>query len=415
MYVRPLILTLCTFLPAIAAELHVGNGKPYSSVRSAMHAAAEGDTIKVHEGTYREGNLIIEKPLTLEGIGYPVLDGEKRDEIITITSPYVTIRGFQIQNSGTGNLKDYAGIKVMGTHHVTIENNQVKNCTFGIYSAKSKDCLISGNIVQSAGGHEQDIGNGIHFWYCERARVTGNTVTGQRDGIYLEFATESTMEGNQVENNLRYGLHFMFSHGNSYRRNVFQHNGAGVAVMYSRKVEMIENYFGFNWGGSSYGLLLKEMTDGRIKGNTFERNTTGITMDGSNRMVVEGNEFRENGRAVRIHSNSSGNVFTKNNFSGNSFDVAAEGELPDTVMEENYWDRYEGYDLNKNGLGDIPFRPVSLYAVVVSQVPASVLLMRSPIVQILDQAEKAFPSITPETVKDNKPAMKLHTLEVFHP
>jgi len=412
---RTLTAVLGLVSSCTAAELHVGKDHPHSTIRSALGAAVAGDVIKVHEGIYREGNLRIEKALTLEGIGLPVLDGEHRHELITVTASDVEIRGFELRNSGSGNLMDYAGIKITSAQRVSVKNNRVENCTFGIYLAKSKDCTIAGNSVRSSGGRAQDIGNGIHFWHCERAQVKGNTVDGQRDGIYLEFTTESVMEANHVENNLRYGLHFMFSHGNSYRQNVFQKNGAGVAVMYSRKVEMVDNYFGFNWGGSSYGLLLKEMTDGRVTGNTFERNTTGITMDGSNRMEVRGNEFRENGRAVRIHSNSSDNSFLQNNFLGNSFDVAAEGELPDTRMEGNYWDRYEGYDLGKDGTGDVPFRPVSLYAVVVSQVPPSVLLLRSPIVHLLDQAEKAFPSITPETVKDDKPAMLPHVLKVFTP
>jgi nitrous oxidase accessory protein len=28
---------------------------------------------------------------------------------------------------------------------------------------------------------------------------------------------------------------------------------------------------------------------------------------------------------------------------------------------ENYWDKYEGYDLDKNKIGDIPYHPLSLY------------------------------------------------------
>lgn len=412
---RSVILLLAGGLSCMAAELQVGSGHPYSSIASALAASSDGDVIRIHGGVYREGNLRITKPVTLEGIGFPVLDGEGRHEVLTILAADVRVRGLEVRNSGTGNLQDHAGIKIVGAQRVRVENNRVNHCTFGIYLAKSKDCLVEGNIVKGAPGREHDIGNGIHFWHCERITVRANEVSGQRDGIYLEFATESAMEDNRVENNLRYGLHFMFSHGNSYKRNVFHRNGAGVAVMYSRKVEMTDNHFGFNWGASSYGLLLKEMTDGRVSGNTFEKNTTGITMDGSNRMVIEGNDFRGNGRAVRIHSNSSDNRFSGNNFSGNSFDVAAEGELPDTVITGNYWDKYEGYDLGRDGIGDVPYRPVSLYAVIVGRVPSSVVLLRSPVVHLLDQAEKAFPSITPETVKDDAPSMRPHLLHVFQP
>lgn len=412
---RSLIPWLACLLPALGAELHVGSGRTHPTIASAIAASAPGDVIQVHEGVYQEGNLRIDKKITLDGVGFPVLDGGKNNEVLTVTASDVTIRGFEIRDSGKSSLEDMAGIKISGAERVTVEKNRFRQCNFSIYLSKSKQCRILDNDLRGVPGNEQETGNGIHLWSCDHITVSGNTVRDHRDGIYLEFATESVMAENMVENNLRYGLHFMFSHGNAYRRNTFQHNGAGVAVMYSRNVEMTGNHFAFNWGSASYGLLLKEMTDGCISGNTFERNTTGITMDGSNRMTVESNEFRENGWAIQLHSSSSGNSFVKNNFSGNSFDFAADGELADNRLSNNYWDKYEGYDLKRDGTGDIPYRPVSLYAVVVGRISSSVLLLRSPIVHLLDQAEKAFPSITPETVKDDSPAMRRHKIESPQP
>jgi len=412
---RSLIPVLFCIGAAFAAELHVGAGQSFATITSAIAAAGAGDVVTVHSGIYQEGNLKVDKSVTLTGVDRPVLDGGGKCEVLTIVAPDVRVTGFEIRNSGISSLEDYAGIKISGADRVTVEDNRIRNCNFSIYLSKAKDCRVLDNDVCGNPTREQDTGNGIHLWYCERATVSGNRVSAHRDGIYLEFATESVMEDNFVENNLRYGLHFMFSHGNAYRRNSFQRNGAGVAVMYSRNVEMTSNHFGFNWGAASYGLLLKEMTDGRITGNTFERNTIGIAMHGSNRMTVEANGFMENGWAIQVQSSSSGNTFRRNNFSGNSFDIAADGELDDNRLDNNYWDKYEGYDLKRDGTGDVPYRPVSLYAVVVGRVPSSVLLLRSPIVHLLDQAEKAFPSITPERVIDERPAMRPHKLDLFQP
>lgn len=399
----------------VAAELHVGPGQSFATVKAAITAAASGDIITVHPGVYQEGNIRLDKSVTLAGVDRPVLDGGGKCEVLTIVAKDARVTGFDVRNSGISSLEDYAGIKIAGADRVTVEHNNLRNCNFSIYLSKAKDCRVLNNDVCGNPTREQDTGNGIHLWYCERATVSGNHVRSQRDGIYLEFATESVMENNIVEDNLRYGLHFMFSHGNAYRRNSFLRNGAGVAVMYSRNVEMTSNHFGFNWGASSYGLLLKEMTDGRITGNTFERNTIGIAMHGSNRMTVEKNEFSENGWAIQVQSSSSTNIFRTNNFSGNSFDIGADGELDDNRFDNNYWDKYEGYDLRRDGTGDVPYRPVSLYAVVVGRVPSSVLLLRSPIVHLLDQAEKAFPSITPERVLDERPAMRRHPLVLSKP
>jgi nitrous oxidase accessory protein len=395
-------------LPALAAagELHVGVGHQYASIRAAISAAAPGDTITVHAGIYHEGNLVVDKAITLQGAGRPVLDGEVKHEVLTITAPDVVVRGFAVRHGGTASLEDLAGIKISGAQRVTIDDNEVTDCHFGIYISKAKDCTISNNMVAGTLRGEQNTGNAIHLWSCERVTVRGNAIRNHRDGIYLEFATESKIEHNTVENNLRYGLHYMFSHQSVYSHNTFRQNGAGVAVMYSRKVEMSSNRFARNWGSSSYGLLLKDMTDGRITGNDFDSNSIGIAMNGSNRMTVEHNRFAKNGWAIQIQGSSSDNFYQDNNFSGNSFDVAAEGELDNNRFENNYWQKYEGYDLRRDGTGDVPFRPVSLYAVVVGRVPPAMLLLRSPIVHLLDQAEKAFPSITPERVTDPRPSMR---------
>jgi nitrous oxidase accessory protein len=400
-------ILFCALMPLAvsAAELHVGAGQTFTTINAAIFAANTGDTITVHAGIYQEKNLRVDKSVTLVGIDRPILDGVGEFEVITISAPDVKMSGFEIRNGGSSNLEDLAGIRISGVTGVTLEGNIVRDCSYGILLANAHDCRILGNELRGRLGKEQDSGNGIHVWSGGRVTVLGNTISSHRDGIYLEFATDSVIEDNQVADNLRYGLHFMFSHGNSYHRNSFIRNGAGVAVMYSRKVEMTGNYFGFNWGAAAYGLLLKDMTDGRVADNTFEHNTAGISMHGSDRMTIEHNQFDGNGWAIQIQSSCSDNDFKNNNFAGNSFDVAADSGLSDNRFSGNYWDKYEGYDLNRDGTGDVPFRPVSLYATVVGRVPASVLLLRSPIVHLLDQAEKAFPSITPERVFDERPAM----------
>lgn len=406
---RCILPALCLLpLVSAAADLHVGGGKSHGTIAAAVAAAAAGDTIVVHAGIYQEGNLKVDKPVKLTGEGWPVVDGQWKHEVITITAPGVEISGFEVRNSGVSSLEDYAGIKVSETSKVTVSGNRLINCNFGIYMSKANDCRVIDNDVRGKKGGEQESGNGIHLWSCKDITVTGNKVRDQRDGIYLEFASKSVIEHNTVEDNLRYGLHYMFSHDSAYRHNRFERNGAGVAVMYTRNVEMSSNHFANNWGSAAYGLMLKDMTDGRISGNTFERNSIAIALHGSNRMEIENNRFAENGWAVQVQGSSSDNHYRKNNFAGNSFDIAADGELDNNRFDSNYWDKYEGYDLKRDGTGDVPFRPVSLYAVVVGRIPSSVLLLRSPVVHLLDQAEKAFPSITPERVLDESPAMRPH-------
>jgi len=407
-----LLRTLLCLTPAAmsAAELHVGAGKEFVTVRTALDAAHEGDTVIVHSGVYREGNLVVDKSVTLVGLDHPRLDGSSTDEILTITASHVTVRGFDVEHGGTGNLTDVAGIKVANAHHVTLEQNRISDCSFGIHLSKTQDAVIRNNEIHGSPARNESNGNGIHAWSCERIEIANNRVTGHRDGIYLEFTTDSAIARNVVEASPRYGLHFMFSHRNVYRENSFLRNGAGVAVMYSHQVRMEANHFGQSWGSAAYGLLLKDIDDSQLVGNTFEHNSTAVCMQNSNRMTFEKNSFRENGWALQVQSSCSDNIFVGNNFIGNSFDLATNGQLDLNRFDNNYWDKAESYDLNRDGIGDAPYRPVSLFAMLVNRMPSSVLLLRSPLAHFLDRAERIIPSLTPDHLIDLKPAMHPHTL-----
>lgn len=389
-----------------ASQLHVGANQPYPAIHAAVEKAETGDTIFVHAGTYAEGNLAIDKTLTLIGLDYPVLDGQHNCEIITVTASGVTIRGFEIRNSGQLSTLDVAGIKVLSANNVVIEENRLLDCNFAIYLSNTEGGRVCCNDIRGILKEEQNSGNGIHLWKGSGAIIEENYITGQRDGIYFEFVSDSEIRGNTSEGNLRYGLHFMFSHNDYYHHNTFRNNGAGVAVMYSRQVQMFENQFVQNWGSSAYGILLKDISDSHIWKNNFERNSAGVYMEGASRIIVEQNQFRENGWALRVQASCDANVVRQNNFFGNSFDVSTNGSLVLNTFDGNYWDRYEGYDLNRDGVGDVPFRPVSLYAVVVERMPYGLVLMRSFMVYLMDKAEKIIPSLTPEQLMDKEPAMQ---------
>jgi len=406
----PIALLCLAPVSGLADELHVGAGRAFTSLRAALTAAHAGDSIIVHGGVYREGNLLVEKPVNLVGLDHPRLDGRATDEVLTITASNVSVRGFDVQNGGTSSLADVAGIKVDGANHVTIEDNRILDCNFGIYLAKARDGVVRNNEIRGASGEDQDNGNGIHSWYCERIEITGNRVKDHRDGIYLEFTTDSNIARNLVTGNLRYGLHFMFSHRNTYRENSFLRNGAGVAVMYSHDVLMEGNRFSRSWGSAAYGLLLRDISDSRITGNTFEYNSIAVTMQNSTRMHVERNVFRGNGWALQVQSSCNDNVFAGNDFIGNSFDLASNGQLELNRFDSNYWDKAETYDLDRDGVSDVPYRPISLFGMLVSRIPPSLLLLRSPLAHFLDRAERIFPSLTPDHLVDAKPAMHPHPL-----
>jgi nitrous oxidase accessory protein len=401
-----ILMTLIFWVESFGHIIHVGPLHKVKSIRTAIRIANNGDTILVAAGMYKEGNLIISKQLTLIGDKYPIIDGQNKFEVFSIKASKVVIDGFKIYHSGTSNLDDYAGIKVYDSREVTIQNNILDDTYFGIYLQYAKRCVIKNNQLKAYNKEEQQSGNGIHCWKSDSLSITGNTVDGHRDGIYFEFVTNSFIKSNTTSNNIRYGLHFMFSNNDTYQFNSFIGNGAGVAVMYSNKVSMLNNQFKENWGDAAYGLLLKEISDSYITGNTFEKNTTGIYLEGASRIKMDHNIFKNNGWAMKIQASCMDITVSTNNFVGNTFDIGTNGSLVLNTFNKNYWDKYEGYDLNHDTMGDIPYRPVSMYSMIVEQNPPAMMLFRSFITSLLDKTEKLIPSLTPENLKDNTPLMR---------
>ncbi|MGB5273719.1 MAG: nitrous oxide reductase family maturation protein NosD [Flavobacteriaceae bacterium] len=379
---------------------------PIKSIKEAVAAASAYDTILIKKGTYKEFNILLDKPLTLLGEDLPLVDGEDQGEVITITSDHVTVDGLNIINVGTSYTKDFAAIRVIKSKDFLIQNMVLEKLFFGIYLEKAQNGRVYHNQILGDAEEEFNSGNGIQLWYCQNIEVVENTVQKVRDGIYLEFSDNINIMNNISTENVRYGLHFMFSNNDVYENNTFENNGSGVAVMFSKQIKMRNNNFRKNWGTTSYGLLLKEINDAEIVGNTFEENSVGITIEGSNRVQYTNNDFINNGWAVKVKGACYENVFRNNNFLYNSFDLSYNSKLNDNVFDHNFWSGYTGYDLDKNGIGDVPYRPVKLFSYIVNRTPETIILLRSLFMDIIDFSEKVSPVFTPDKLFDPNPLMK---------
>ena len=197
----------------------------------------------------------------------------------------------------------------------------------------------------------------------------------------------------------------MFSHHDVYVDNIFTQNRSGVAVMFSKFITMRGNRFEQNWGDASYGLLLKEIYDGTLSRNAFINNTIAIYAEGATRVRIDSNVFLRNGWAMTVLGSAVSNTVEDNTFIDNNFDVSTNTRTSENHYARNYWSKYKGYDLNRDGWGDVPFRPVSLYSYVIERVPESIILLKSLFVDILGIAEKIMPSFSPQTLLDNQPRM----------
>lgn len=374
-----------------------------TTLNEAISSAKSFDTIWVKKGTYKEHDIVVNKPLTIIGKEFPIIDGESKGEIITIVSDSVTVDGLFIINVGISYTEDYAAIRVKKSKHFKIQNLVLEKLFFGIYLEKSNYGKLYHNKIIGNAIEEYNSGNGIQLWYSHNIEIEHNFVEHVRDGIYLEFSDHCIIKNNVSSENLRYGLHFMFSNDDVYQDNTFENNGAGVAVMFSKKIKMFNNVFKKNWGTASYGMLLKEINDAEIIGNTFEENTIGINLEGSNRITYKNNNFINNGWAIKVRGACYTNQFVENNFLYNSFDISYNSKVNDNIFDRNYWSSYTGYDLDKDGIGDVPYRPVKLFSYIVNRTPETIILLRSLFIDIIDFSEKVSPVFTPDNLMDNNP------------
>ncbi|MBK7961033.1 MAG: nitrous oxide reductase family maturation protein NosD [Bdellovibrionales bacterium] len=375
--------------------------------QEAYAVAKDGDRLLIKAGRYFVQNFTIDKSLDLIGEDLPIFDGQTpQTHIIQINKANVKIVGIHFKNAGNSTLNDLAAIYVNETEKCYIANNLIEDSFFGIYLAGSKSCTIIDNKILGPNRVEFESGNAIHIWKGEDMNIVNNETTGHRDGIYFEFVSDSRIVGNKSHHNQRYGLHFMFSNRNEFKKNHFTQNGSGVAVMYSKKILMEDNVFTDSWGPAAFGLLLKDISDSTISQNLINKNTVGIYMEGSNRSQLYENNLIDNGWAIRLMGNCDDNVFTHNNFKNNTFEASTNSSQNNNKFFQNYWSGYEGYDLDRDGLGDIPYRPVRLSSVMMEKFSFSFLLIKSLFLNIADKAESLFPSLTPETLQDEKPLMQ---------
>ncbi len=404
----PIALVLST-LSASGATLTVGGGDaPFQSIQQAIDAASNGDLIQVRAGTYT-GNLILSKQITIEGIGRPVLRGEGTGSVITILAAGCVVRGFIIEHCGGDLTREDSGILLKSSNN-RVEDNELRDVLYGIYLYSSHGNTLRRNQIRGRPElKEGERGAGLHLWNSPGNIIEDNTISEERDGIYIQSCNDNQIRRNRVTN-LRYGLHYMFSDHNVFEDNVFSNNVAGAAIMYSNKIDMRRNAFIHNRGFSSFGILFQECNEIVAEDNFIVDNATGIFMEALRKTTFRRNTIANNDVALRMFSNSDANVLTENNFINNLSPLQLVGKRTTTRWSENgrgnFWSDYDGYDLNEDGRGDVPQKIQNVFEYMEGNHPRLRFYLESPAARALAVAEKAFPILRGSSEVDEAPLMK---------
>lgn len=403
------------------------SAEPKGTLQERIDAAEPGAILHIPAGTYA-GAVSIEKPLTLIGDGWPVIDGLGKGKTIHIKSDHVTVRGFCIRNSGTALFEDDAGVFVAG-NFATVEENRIAEVLHGIYVKKANDCRILRNrvtgraarlpetksIEEGMGSSPENCdvselasrrGNGIHLWNSQRAEIRGNEISEARDGIYFSFTNQTQCAENTVRH-VRYGLHYMYSDDNTFTGNTFADNDAGAALMFSKRLAIRGNRFVSNSGFRAYGVILQSLDDCKLEGNLIESNAVGLSLNQCNRNRVIANRVARNYVGLRFGSNSDGNAFSANAFTGNLHPAEMTGENGNNQWAlagvGNHWDGAVPFDLDGDKVQDLPHRELDLAGPLRRDFPAVALLSDSPALKLLRFAHEraALPGVG--AIVDPKP------------
>lgn len=378
------------------------------SLQSSLDAARAGDTLTVPSGTYH-GNLFINKRLTLIGVDKPVIRGDGQGSVITIVADSCVVKGFTIEHCGSMLVDEDAGILIKSSYNI-IEGNELRDILFGLYLLRAENNIVANNSI--VGGRHVGIGDrgsGIHIWNAKRNRFVGNTVTDVRDGFYIQNANHTWIENNEVFN-ARYGLHYMYADSNTFLSNRFYNNVAGAAIMYSRGIVMKHNVFGHNRGFASYGILFQDCHELVADSNVIVDNVVGMFFEASTDNFFRHNVVAQNDLALHMFQNSINNTFSENNFVDNLNPLAIVGKRTESHWNANgrgnYWSLYDGYDLDGDGIGDIPMKIQNIFQFLEGQNANVRLYLYSPASQALAVAAKAFPIININEEADERPLMR---------
>jgi len=403
----------------VDAEVVVGPPRPVSCTDiepgGAIQAALDDPTVTavcLAPGAHR-GPLRIRRAVTLWGSRDAVLSAGA-GTIVDVTAAKGAVLGLTID--GTGGRFDFLdGAVRLAADDTRIEGVTVLNATFGIIVEKASRVRVIGNRVE--GSHEPATGlrgDTIRMWETRDSVVDRNTIEDGRD-LVVWYSRGNTFTNNRIVR-ARYGLHFMYAHDNLVRGNQLVDGVVGVFVMYSRGLRIEDNLIANASGAAGMGIGVKDAGNIVIAGNHLIHDAVGIYVDASpmqigDRLEISGNVVRLGDAGIVFHSSARALSVADNDFADNAIQVRVDGggDATRATWTGNYFDDYAGYDLDGDGVGDVPYELRSLSNQMISRAPNLALFRGTPALSLVDAATHLDPLYAPAAILiDRAPRMAPH-------
>lgn len=399
--IRALALCLCLASPLFAAERGVPMGE---GLAEAIAGAAPGDVLILSPGLHR-GPVVIDKPLVLDGRGEARIDAGGTGSVIKVTGEDVVIRGLTLTGSGNSHQEIDSGVLMTReAARVLVEDNRIEGNLYGVDIHGARDSIVRGNtIIGRQDRRMNDRGNGVYVWNAPGAVVEGNDIRFGRDGIFTNTSRKNVFRDNLFRD-LRFAVHYMYTHDSEVSGNVSVGNHLGYAIMYSDRVKVLNN---ISLKDRSHGVMLNFANSSDVVGNLVAGGTEKCTfIYNAHKNLIANNRFEGCDIGIHFTAGSERNAITGNAFIANREQVKYVGSRDVEWSLDgrgNYWSDHPAFDLNGDGIADSPFRPNDLMDRILWSQPAAGALIGSPAVQLIRWAQSSFPATLPGGVVDSFP------------
>ena len=398
------VLVICHF--AYAGDMADNKFPP---LQPLIDEIKKGETFVIPPGTY-SGPVYVEEAITLDGQNMVTIDSGGKGSVIILDTDGAVIKNLHLTNSGSHHNDIDSGVQVRGNFNV-IKDNVIDNCLFGIDLQQSENNILRRNTISSKDEELGLRGDSIRLWYSFYNKITHNTINNSRDMV-VWYSKNNTITHN-VSRGGRYGLHFMYSQYNEVEFNEYYDNSVGIFLMYSDGVVVKNNTISHATGAAGVGVGFKETSDIVVENNKILFSSIGLSIDVSPYQPDTTNKFTNNlvafnGIGIRFLADWTGNIFTGNHFKANITTVVVSGGKSANRNEwnGNYWDDYEGFDRDNDGIGDTPYMMYAYADQLWQDVPAAQFYKGSAMLELVDFLERLAPFSEPSLlIKEEQPYM----------
>ncbi len=399
---------LTLFAAGVALSAAAPSRETLPSLQPWVDVTPTGGLLRIPAGTYA-GPVVIDRPMTIDGEGKATLDGAGHGTVLSIKTDNAIIRNLRIIRSGASHDRIDSGILVEGNHN-RIESNQVEDVLFGITLQRANDNLVADNTIRSKPWDIADRGDGLRLWYSTGNRIERNDIAQIRD-VTISNSPHNRYIGNRIRDSRR-AMNFLFSHRSLVEDNELSRNSTGLTILNSDGIVIRRNHIAHAMDASGVGIALKESSAALVHDNDIIHCGVGILADSPqhsiNRIAIIGNRLSHNITGINFYGERGGHLVYFNRFEHNLWQATVGGDERDdgNLWHGNYWDNYEGFDRDNDGVGDTPYEIWAYADRIWMDTPMARFFRNSPVLELLDFLERLAPFSTPALIlRDTAPVL----------